>query len=140
MSINEFSQLYLFRDLIFNYQLNILFFLLSTILPLNIFYQVVVEVVSLVFFRDNILIPGLGTTNLYSKVLNFRLKPYSLDPISPGLQLLSPLLKGDNIWIRGKYYKNIIRHVNQRVRITYKAYISEYIEDIIYRGLFEDSR
>ena len=140
MSIDKFGQLYLFEDLIFNYRLNILFFLLSTILPLNIFYQATAEVISLVFFRDNISILGLSTTNLYSKAPNFRLNPYSLDPISPSLQLLSPLLEGDDIWIRGKYYKNVIRHVNQYMRITCKAHISKYIEDTIYRGLFEDNR
>ena len=54
MSIEEFGQLREFRDLKFNHRLNIFLFLLSTVLPLNIFYRAAAEVVSSVFLIDDI--------------------------------------------------------------------------------------
>ena len=82
MSTDEFSQLHLFRDLMFNYQLNILLFLLSTILPLDIFYRATTEVVGSVLLRDDISPLSPGNTNLRSKTSNFRLDLCSLDPVS----------------------------------------------------------
>lgn len=112
ISIDEFGQLRPFRDLIFNHRLNILHFLLSTILPLDIFCWATEEVVGSVFFRDDVSTPGPGTTNLCCKTLNFGLNLCSLDPVSPGFQLLPLLLQVDDLWIWGKYYKNVIRYIN----------------------------
>ena len=81
----------------FNYRLDILLFLLSIILPLNIFYQATTKVVGSVFFRDNISTPGPGTADLCGKAPDFRLGRCPLDLVGSSFQLLSPLLKGDDI-------------------------------------------
>jgi len=65
----------------FNYRLDILLFLLLTILPLDIFYRATAEVVSSVLFKDDISPPSLRNTDLYSKASNFRLDLYSLNLI-----------------------------------------------------------
>jgi hypothetical protein len=140
MSTDEFGQLRPFEDLMFNYRLGIFLFLLSAVLPLDVFRRAMAEVVGPVFFRDDVSTPGPGTTDLCGKAPNFRLDPRSLDPVRPGLQLLSPLLEGDDIWIRGKRCKNVVRHVNGRARITHEAHVSEHAEDAICRGSLEDGR
>jgi hypothetical protein len=50
VSADEFGQLCPFGDLMLNYQLYILLFLLPTVLPLDIFRWVTAEVVSSIFF------------------------------------------------------------------------------------------
>jgi hypothetical protein len=72
-------------DLILNYGLDILFLLLSAILPLDIFYRAAAEVVCLVFFRDNISTPAPSTTDYGSKAPNFYLYVHPLNSIYPGL-------------------------------------------------------
>jgi hypothetical protein len=66
-----------------NYWLDILFLLLSAVLPLNVFSWAVAEVVYSVFFRDNVLIPTPGTTDCGSKSLYFCLYVYPLNSICP---------------------------------------------------------
>ncbi len=95
-----------------------------------------VEVVGSVFFRDDVLTLGLGPSNLCDKTPNFCLDLCSLDPVSPGFQLLLLLLQGDDLEIRGEYYKNVIRYINQRTKITYKAHVSKHIEDTSCRESF----
>jgi len=82
MSADEFGQLRPFGDLMFNHRLDILLFLLSTVLPLNIFYRATAEVVGSVLLRDDISPPSPGNTDLRSKTSNFRLDLRSLDPVS----------------------------------------------------------
>lgn len=98
------------------------------------------EVIGLVFFSNNIFTAGPGTTDLRSKVLNFCLDFRPPDPIGPSFKLLPLLLELDNSGIRGECYKNVIRYVYWYVRITYEAYMGEYIEDAICGGPFEDGR
>ncbi len=81
----SFGQLRPFEDLKFNHLLDILFFLLSTVLPLDVFCRATAEVVRPVFFKDDVSTLGPGTANLCSKASNFRLDPRSLYPIRPSL-------------------------------------------------------
>jgi hypothetical protein len=82
MSADEFGQLRPFGDLMFYYRFDILFFLLATVLPLDIFCWATVEVVGSVFFRDDVSTPSPSTTDLCRKTPNFCLDLCSLDPIS----------------------------------------------------------
>lgn len=138
--IYKLGQLRLFKDLVFYYRLNIFLFLLLAVLLLDIFCRAIVEVVSSIFFRDNILTTGPGITDFYDKVPNFYFNLCLLDLVSLSLQLLSLLLEDNDFRIREKYYKNIVRYVYQCSRIIYKAYINKYTEDIIYGKLFENNR
>ena len=97
MGIDEFGQLRPFGDLMLNYRLDILLFLLPAVLPLDIFYRATAEVIGSVFFRDNVSPPGPGNTDLCRETSNFRLDLGSLDPISSGFQLLPPLLEVDDM-------------------------------------------
>lgn len=139
-STEEFGQLYPFGNLIFNHRLDILLLLLSAILPLDVFCQATTEIVGPVFFSNNIIIAGPRTTNLRSKVLNFRLELRPPDPVSPSLELLPPLLERDDNGIGGKCYKNVIRHVHRHARITHEAHMGEHTEDTICGGPLEDDR
>jgi hypothetical protein len=123
MSIDEVSQLYPLRNLILNHWLNILLLLLSAILLLNIFRRAAAEVVCPVFFRDNISIPAPGTTDYSSELPDFCLYIRPLNSIYPGLQLLSLLLKYNNIWIGREYGQDIIRDMNRGTGIIYETYI-----------------
>ena len=124
----------------FNYRFDILLFLLPTVLPLDIFCRATAEVVGSVFFRDDISPPSPGNTDLRGETSNFRLDLRSLDPVSSSFQLRPLLLEVDDMWIRGKCCKNVVRHVNWRARITHEAHVSEHAEDAICRGSLEDGR
>jgi hypothetical protein len=102
MRTEKFGQLRPFGDLVFNYRLDILLFLLSTILLLDIFYRATAEVVGSVLFRDNVSTSGPGATDICGKTPDFRLDLCSLDLVRSGFQLLSLLLESDDVWIRGK--------------------------------------
>jgi hypothetical protein len=78
---DEFSQLRPFGNLIFNHRLNILLFLLPTILPLDVFCRATAEVVGPVFFSDNVSTAGPGAADLRGKALNFRLDLRPPDPV-----------------------------------------------------------
>jgi hypothetical protein len=69
----------------FNHRLDVLLFLLPTVLPLDIFYRATAEVVSSVIFSDDVSTAGPGTADLYSKASNFRLDLRPLDPVSSSL-------------------------------------------------------
>jgi hypothetical protein len=112
MGTDEFGQLRPFGDLMLNHRLDVLLFLLPAVLPLDIFCRATAEVVSSVFFRDDVSPAGPGNTDLCRETSNVRLDLGSLDPISSGFQLLPPLLEVDDIWIRGKRCKDVVRHVN----------------------------
>jgi hypothetical protein len=139
-STEEFGQLRPFGYLMFNHRLDVLLFLLSTILPLDVFCRATTEVVSSVLFRDDVSTAGPGTTDLCGKAPNFRLDLRPLDPVSSSLQLLSPLLELDDSGIRGERCKNVVRHVHWRARITHEAHVSEHAEDPVCGGPFEDGR
>jgi hypothetical protein len=98
------------------------------------------KVIGPVLFKDNILIAGPGIIDLYSKALNFCLDLRLPDPISPSLQLLSPLLEGNDFRVRGKRYKNVIKYVHWHARIPYKAHVSEHVKDAIYGRPFKDGK
>ncbi|PVH70112.1 hypothetical protein DL98DRAFT_620720 [Cadophora sp. DSE1049] len=66
----------------FNHRLDILLFLLSTVLPLDVFYQATAEIVGSVLLKDNVSPPSSGNTNLRGKTSNFRLDLRSLDLVS----------------------------------------------------------
>jgi len=66
----------------FNHRLDILLFLLSTVLSLDIFYWATAEVVDSILLRDDISPLTPGNTNLRGETSNFRLDLCSLDPIS----------------------------------------------------------
>jgi hypothetical protein len=66
----------------FNYRLDILLFLLSIILPLNIFYRATVEVIGSILLKDDISLLTLGNTDFRGEMSNFCLDLRSLDPIS----------------------------------------------------------
>ena len=83
-SIDESSQLRPLGDLILNYQLDILPFLLSAILPLDVFRRAAAEVVCPVLFRDNISTSAPSTTNYSSESPNFCLYIRPLNSICPG--------------------------------------------------------
>jgi hypothetical protein len=87
---------------VFDHRLDVLLFLLSTVLPLDVFCRATAEVVGSVLFRDDVSTAGPGTADLCGKAPNFRLDLRPLDPVGPSLQLLSPLLEGDDSGIRGK--------------------------------------
>jgi hypothetical protein len=87
---------------VFDYRLNILLFLLPTVLLLDIFDWATAEVVGSVLFRDNVSTPAPGATDLCGETPDFRLDLRSLDSIRSGFQLLSLLLEGDDVWIWGK--------------------------------------
>jgi hypothetical protein len=87
VSADKFGQLRPFRDLMFNCRLDILLFLLSTVLPLDVFYRATAEVVSSVLLRDDIPPPSPGNPNLGSKTSHFRFDLCSLDPVSSSFQL-----------------------------------------------------
>jgi len=140
MSADEFGQLRPFEDLMLNHRLDILLFLLSLVLPLNVFCRATAEVVGSVFFRDDIPPPGPGNTDLRGKTSNFRLDLRPLDPVSSRFQLLPPLLEVDDGGIGGKRCKNVVRHVNWRARITHEAHVSKHAEDAICRRPLENSR
>jgi hypothetical protein len=63
----ELGQLCPFRDLVFNHWLDILLFLLASILPLDIFCRATAEVVGPVLFRDDVWTPGPGAADLCGK-------------------------------------------------------------------------
>jgi hypothetical protein len=96
MSADEFGQLRPFGDLMFNHRLDILLFLLSTVLPLDIFYRATAEVVGSVLLRDDISPPSPGNTDLRGKTSNFRLDLRSLDLISSSFKLRPLLLEIDD--------------------------------------------
>jgi hypothetical protein len=85
MCTKKVGQLRPLGNLMLNYWLDILLFLVSVVLPLNIFSRVAAKVVSLVLFRDNIATSALGTTNRYGKTLDFRLDIRPLDLVGPSL-------------------------------------------------------
>ncbi|EPE30054.1 hypothetical protein GLAREA_13102 [Glarea lozoyensis ATCC 20868] len=57
------SQQLSLRDLMLNYGLDILFLLMSVVLPLDVFGRTTAEVVGTVFFRDDVSTPAPGTTD-----------------------------------------------------------------------------
>jgi len=63
MSTDKVGQVRSFGDLMFNHRLDILLFLLSTVLPLDIFYRATAEVVGPVFFGDDITTPAPRTAD-----------------------------------------------------------------------------
>jgi hypothetical protein len=68
-----------------NYWLDILLFLVSVVLPLDIFGRAAAKVVSSVLFRDNIATSALGTTDRCGKTPDFRLDIRPLDSVGPSL-------------------------------------------------------
>jgi hypothetical protein len=62
---------------------DVLFLLLSVILPLNVFCRTAAKVVCSVFFRDNVSTPTPSTTNYGGKPPNFYLDIRPLDSIYP---------------------------------------------------------
>ena len=62
MSTDDLGQLRLFGNQMFNHRLNILLPLPCTLLPLDILRRATAEVVSSAFFRDDVLMPGPGST------------------------------------------------------------------------------
>lgn len=92
MCIKKVGQLRPLRNLMLNYWLDILLFLVSVVLPLNIFNKAAAKVVSSVLFRDNIATSALSTIDCCGKTLDFCLDICPLDLVGLSLQLLSLLL------------------------------------------------
>jgi len=90
-------------DLMLNRRLNIVFLLLSVVLPLNVFGRAAAEVVCSVFFGDNVSTPTPGTTDSGGKSPHFCLYICPLNSACLSFQLLSLLLKCGDIWIRGEH-------------------------------------
>jgi hypothetical protein len=65
-----------------NRRLDVLFLLLSTVLPLNVFGRAAAEVVCSVFFRDDVSTPTPGTTDRGGKSPNFGLYVRPLNSVS----------------------------------------------------------
>jgi hypothetical protein len=140
VSTDKVDQLRLFGDLMFNHRLGVLFFLLSVILPLDVFRRAAAEVICSVFFRDDISTPTPSTADCGSKSPNLCLYVRPLNSVCPSFQLLSLLLKCSDLWIRRERGKYVVRYMNRCAGIAHKAHVGEHTKDAVCRGTLEDSR
>jgi hypothetical protein len=120
--------------------LDVLFLLLSAVVPLNVFRWAAAEVVISVFFRDNISTPSPGTTDCGGKSPNFCLDVRPLNSVRPIFQLLSLPLKGGDNRIGGERSQDVVRYVNRCARIAHEAHMRQHAKDAVCRGTLEDSR
>jgi hypothetical protein len=85
MCTKKVGQLRPLRNLMLNYWLDILLFLVSVVLPFDIFSKAAAKVVSSVLLKDNIATSALSTTDRCGKTPDFHLDIRPLDSV--GLSL-----------------------------------------------------
>jgi hypothetical protein len=126
------------RDLVLNHGFDVLFLLLSAVLPLNVFRWAAAEVVCPVFLRDDVSTPVPYTANSGGKSPNFCFYIRPLNSVCPGLQLVSLLLECGNIGIGRERSQDVVGDVNRGTGIAHETHMGQHAKNAVGRRAFED--
>jgi hypothetical protein len=139
-SADEVSQLRPLGDLVLNQRLDVLFFLLCAIVPLNVFCRAAAEVVCAVFFGDDVSALTLSTIDGGSKLSHFFLYVCPLHSVCPSFEPLSSLLKVNNSWIGGERGQEVVRYMDRSGGIAIQAHMRQHAKDAVCGRTLEHGR